>query len=227
MKKHLIIAIAAVLLIGCKKKDDVVLSIAVDFEYTRISPMAVKFINNSTGCTEYKWDFGDGTYAYGKDGALHEYESVGKYPVTLIGTANGHKYEYTKTVVIAEPEVYFAGFRLYKIPYENRYYKLIFKDDNLLPSSWDFQTTYTPLLTNSDMPYTFAFSTPRRLVDINSHNQYVIQVMRTTNASSSDNDVQCLKQALKVKEIKTYQTEYVLRTSTDGTAVGILMYYEY
>lgn len=223
MKRAYILILAAVILSGCKKTT----SVLVDYDIVRISPLMFKFVNYSHGCDSYKWDFGDGMWSYATDYALHEYETTGKYTVTLIGDADGDKYEYRQVVNVTVPDCYISGFTLYNIPYENQYYKVVFKDDNLLPSSWDFQSAYTPLLTEADLPYTFTFSNPRILEDLDSHDHYNIQVIRTANASSSDGDKQCLKQQLKVKDIKTYKQQYILSTETDATTVGINFVYGY
>ena len=223
MKHAYIIILAVVILSGCEKTT----SVLVDYDIVRMSPLMFKFVNYSHGCDSYKWDFGDGTWSYATDYALHEYETTGKYTVTLIGDADGDKYEYRQVVNVTVPDCYISGFTLYNIPYENHYYKVVFKDDNLFPSSWDFQSAYTPILTEADLPYTFTFANPRILEDLNSHDHYNIQVIRTVNASSSDGDKQCLKQQLKVKDIKTYKQQYILSTETDATTVGILMQYAY
>lgn len=223
MKRAYILILAAVILSGCKKTT----SVLVDYDIVRMSPLMFKFVNYSHGCDSYKWDFGDGMWSYATDYALHEYETTGKYTVTLTGDADGDKYEYRQVVNVTVPDCYISGFTLYNIPYENQYYKVVFKDDNLLPSSWDFQSAYTPLLTEADLPYTFTFANPRILEDLDSHDHYNIQVIRTANASSSDGDKQCLKQQLKVKDIKTYKQQHILSTETDATTVGINFIYGY
>lgn len=219
--KRLFPLLVAVLLIGCKDTHTVL----VDYEAVRLSPLMYKFINYSHGCDSYKWDFGDGTWSNATDYALKEFATTGTYTVTLIGSSDGNKYEYQQRINVTVPDCYISGYTLYHIPYENQYYKLIFKDDNLLPSSWDFNTGYTPLLTSDDLPYTRVLVNPKLLSDIDSHDHYTVQVMRTTNAANTSGDKQCLKQTIKVKDIKTYQPEYILSTETDATTVGILMDY--
>lgn len=220
MKKVLLFIVAA-LLMACH--DDVVL---VDFDCERVSPLMYSFTNNSLGCDEYKWDFGDGMWSYGLN-ATHEYEEPGTYIVTLTAIADGEKYDKRVKINVTEPLIYFAGYTLYSIPYEDRYYKVVFKDDNLFPSSWDFQTIYTPILDNTDIPYTTMWKQPQVLEDIDSHSYYTIQVIRTTNASNDNNDVSCTKQKLTVKDIKKYIPEYILKTETGSTTIGIHMEYRY
>lgn len=219
--KKVLLFIAAAILMACH--DDVIL---VDFDCERVSPLMYSFTNNSLGCDEYKWDFGDGMWAYGLN-ATHEYEEPGTYIVTLTAIADGEKYDKRVKINVTEPLVYFAGYTLYSIPYEDRYYKVVFKDDNLFPSSWDFQTVYTPILDNTDIPYTTMWKQPQVLEDIDSHTYYTIQVIRTTNASNDNNDVSCTKQKLTVKDIKRYLPEYILKTETGSTTIGIHMEYRY
>ena len=183
-----------------------------------------EFTNLSVGCTSYKWDFGDGSFAYGTD-AIYTFEKPGTYYVTLFGEVSGERYNHREKIEVSIPDAYFAGYRLYGIPYENRYYKLVFKDDALLPSSWDFQTVYSPMLENADLPYTVRFNTPRAC-DPYKHDYYTIQVMRSTNATSAD-DVSCMKQKITAKQLQQYLPEYVLQTESGATAVGILMLYDY
>ena len=224
LKRLYLLLVIVAIVAGCKKPAT---SVLVDYQTVRLSPLMFKFVNYSHGCDSYKWDFGDGTWSYASDYALHEFSQLGTYTVTLTGTAEGYKYEYRQVVRVTEPACYIAGFVLYNIPYENQYYKVVFKDDNLFPSSWDFQSGYTPILTEDDLPYVYRFGSPRYMEDLNSHDHYNIQVVRTANASSSDGDKQCLKQQWKVKDIQTYQPEYILSTETDATTVGILMEYAY
>lgn len=194
----------------------------VDFSYSRQSPMMFQFINQSSGCDSYKWDFGDGTWSNSED-AYHEYSEIGTYTVTLTGTSNGSSFRKSRTIKVTMPQIYIAGYTLYQIPYENKYYKLEFKDDNLLPSEWDFATSFTPLLNKSDMPYTRMFTNPKQCENISSHTYYTVTVLRanTTNGSTT----QCMKQKLYVKDILNYNEEYILNTTS--TSIGVHMRYEY
>lgn len=200
--------------------------VVIDYAITRLSPLMFQFDNRSTGCNSFRWDFGDGTWAETAN-AVHAYEATGTYSVTMISIANGEKYNKAITVQVTQPDIYFAGFVIYNIPYENKYYKLVFKDDGLLPSSWDFQTAYTPMLTESDLPYVREWTEPKLLENINGHAYYTIEVQRS-NTTSSSTGTQCMKQQLKVKDIlSTYSQEYILQTETGSTAIGLLMLYDY
>ena len=225
MKRLPVLLLIACALLACSPEKKTV--IYLDFEITRLSPFLFSFTNLSTGYDSYKWDFGDGTFSFATDEALHDFEVVGTYTVTLIATVDGVNYERRKTVEVTKPDIYFAGYTIYSIPYQNRYYKLVFKDDNLLPSSWDFKTAYTPMLDDTYLPYTRMFTTPVLLENIGNHTYYTIQVIRTTNASNTSNDINCMKQQLKVKDILNYLPEYILQTETGNTAIGIHMLYDY
>ena len=51
---------------------------------TKICPgFSVNFTNNSSGMTDYVWDFGDGSKYEGKDPGVHSYKAEGKMTVTL------------------------------------------------------------------------------------------------------------------------------------------------
>ena len=223
MKRAFFLLAICAILCACEKQSQ---TIRVDFDYKRETPLMVSFTNLSSGADAYRWDFGDGMWSQGYD-AIHEYETTGEYVVTLTATIGGIKYDKQTTIAIDEPDAYIAGYTLYRIPYENRYYKVVFKDDALLPSSWDFQTQYTPMLDASDLPYTARLLTPRLFENIDAHEYYTVQVVRNTSTSNASGDASCMKQRLEVKDIKQYQPEYILRTETNSTAIGIIMQYEY
>ena len=223
MKRALFyIAFAAILFTGCENKPKQVL---VDFDVERISPLMVRFTNTSVGCDSYKWDFGNGTWAYGRD-ALCTYESTGTYTVTLTATADGTKYDRRRSLEITKPDVYFAGFTIYKIPYENKYYRLVFKDDALLPSDWDWYTIYTPLLDDTDLPYTYYLQNPQLVENPDSHDYWTITLVRNTTTSGAD-DTNCLKAKLTRKDLQQYQPEYIFRSESGTTAFSVLMGYDY
>lgn len=212
----------AVLLIGCKQQTQVL----VDFDVTRRTPLLYEFTNYSHGCDSYKWDFGDGSWAYGTD-AYHAYEKPGTYTVTLIGYSDGGSHQRQQTLYVTTPAVYIAGYTLYSIPVENRYYKTVFKDDALLPSSWDFESAYTPLIDEDMLPYSVRFQTPRLMENIDAHDYYTVQLIRTNNAANDDNDVSCTKQKWRVSDIKEYQPEYIFQTESGATAFGVIIEYAY
>ncbi len=225
MKRLYYTLLAVAILSSCNKPAE--LQTGVDFASERIAPLMFRFTNLSTGYAEYRWDFGDGTFSLGVD-ALHTYETTGTYTVSLMATTEtGARAIHQQTIDITTPAVYFAGVTYYRIPYDNRYYKVVFKDDALLPSSWDFQTQYTPMLSADYLPYHYQFTTPRILQSPSTHTYYSIQVFRTENAANSNGDVSCMKQQLKVSDLLRYLPEYVLQTESGATAIGIKMQYSY
>ena len=222
MSKRLFYILCAAILCGCSNYEPDALA----FTYERIAPLMYTFTSQSVGYEDYKWDYGDGTYSFGIDG-IHAYEEPGTYTVTLIASLNGTKYDKRATINVTTPATHIAGYTLYHIPYEDRYYKVVFKDDALFPSAWDFQTVYTPMLDETDLPYTVYFNNPVLMENMESHDYYTVQVIRTTNAANDNNDVSCMKQKLTVKELKTYRPEHILQTESGATAVGVIMEYRY
>ena len=222
MKYAFFLVVVAVTICSCANDVPAV----IGFEYDRLSPLMYQFTNTSVGFDEYKWDFGDGTFSFGTN-AMHEFATTGTYTVTLIGMYNGSKYDFRQTIDVSVPAVCFAGYTLYSIPYQDRYYKVVFKDDALFPSSWDFQSQYTPMLDDSDLPYTIYFRNAREAENIDSHDYYTVQVIRTTDASTTAHDVSCMKQKITVKQLKQYQPQYILETESGSTIIGIRMEYRY
>lgn len=229
MTNRILILIAAAFLCACGGNDPDTPSgtkqVFVDFDYNRLSPLIVEFTNNSKNCDSYKWDFGDGMWANGTD-AIHEYADIGTYTVTLTATADGKKYDKRATIIITQPTAYVDGFTIYKIPYENKYYRLVFKDDALLPSSWDWNTIYTPLLDDSDMPYSYTMNTKMEFTNPTQHDYWTISLMRA-NSSSGSGETSCLKCKLLQSELLQYRPEYIWRSESGNTAFGIKMGYTY
>ena len=197
-------------------------SVNIRFEYELVSPFTYEFTNKSTGATSYRWDFGDGETATTND-ATHKYAGAGTYKVTLTGTYNGQKYDSRVTIIVKNPSIYIAGYKLYKIPYENKYYKVVCKDDDLFTTNWGFETVYSPLLDASDLPYTKYFNNPLLMDKLDGDNYYTFQVLWSNNTSGSG--TQCLKQKLKKTEILKYKDEHILKSDNGETELGILMEY--
>lgn len=243
MKRTLFIAIIAAIICSCDHSNEPTITpggdtggdtggggggtktLVIDYDYQRISPLMVKFTNNSSGFDSYKWDFGDGMWANGKD-AMHEYSEIGTYTVTLTGTADGKKYDKRVTIQITQPTAYFSGYTLYTIPYENKYYKLIFKDDALLPSDWDFYTVYSPLLDNTDIPYSVDWQHIQEIENPDNHEYWTIQLVRNDKQTASS-DVSCAKAKLTLADLKKYKPEYIFRTESGSTVFGVFVTYEY
>ncbi len=222
MKKLILFMVIAVCITACNGRNEPS-DPSVRFAYKQVSPFTYEFTNKSTGVTSYKWDFGDGTSASTKD-ATHKYTSSGKYIVTLTGTYNGEKYDSRATLEVKNPSIYIAGYKLYRIPYENKYYKIVCKDDDLLGTNWGFETVYTPLLDASDLPYVKYFSSPLLMDKLDGDNYYTFQVFESNSTTGSG--TQCLKQKLQKTEILKYKDEHILQSDNGETKLGIIMQYQ-
>ena len=201
-------------------------NVTIDFSIQQMAPFMYKFTNKSKGAESYKWDFGDGSYSFDKD-AMYTYSAAGTYAVTLTGTTkNGSKYDCRKTLTVKTPKIYISGYALNKIPYENKYYKVVCKDDDLLTTHWGFSTIYTPLLDNSDIPYICNFQDWQEMTELDGDNYYTFYVYYTSNTSSTSGDTQVLKQKLTKAEILTYQNKHILKSNNGETELAILFSYE-
>lgn len=198
----------------------------ISFTYERLSPIMVKFTNTSVGCDDFEWDFGDEMYATGKD-ATHEYAELGTYIVYLTGKVDGKTYTHAEKIDLTRPTgIWITGYTIYKIPYNNKYYRFSFKDDALLPSSWDWYSTYTPSLTESALPYEYTFQNPQKFDQPYTHEYWKIQMLRANNQSGSG-ETSCLTGKLQLKDLERYQPEYVFRGESGTSAFGIHIGYEY
>ena len=221
MKKiySLILFTAAIMFAGCNGNEPE--KVKLGFEYQKIPPFTYKFINKSSGADSYKWDFGDGTYATTRD-AEHTYSATGTYIVTLTATKNGEKYDNRVYITVSKPKIYLVRCVLYDMPYENKYYKIVCKDDDLLTTNWGFTTTYSPLLDNTDLP--FYWNINKLMNELDGDNYYTFQVFWSNNTTSDG--TQCLKQKLQKTEILKYKSEHILSSDNGQTKIGIQMRYE-
>ena len=197
--------------------------VSVNFSYKVTQPFTYEFENLSTGVSSYKWDFGDGNTA-NTINAKHTYASIGTYTVTLTGIKNGTKYDCRKKVTVKKPSIYIAGYTLYSIPFENKYYKVKCEDDDWFETNWGFTTNYTPLLDNSDIPYTRLFNSPLLMDKLDGDNYYTFYVYYSSNTTASG--TQCLKQKLNKTEILKYKEEHILTSDNGKTKLGIIMQYK-
>ncbi len=221
-----ILFVVAFLFVGCNTNEPN--QVKLGFEYERKTPLMVQFTNTSAGFLYYQWDFGDGTSS-NSENSIHFYDTLGEYTVTLTGTTmDGSKYDYRATVNITEPDIYIIGYSLYVIPYENRYYKLIFKDD-LQSSDWNWETIYTPLLDNTKLPYTYYFQNPQMIEQPKNHSYWKVQVVRNSTNTSSSGDVTCVTDKITKEQLLEYRSKYLIATSADGktTIAYVLIGYEY
>lgn len=239
--RFLFVALAALALIACSKKDEPTYNPGgggstpgggdkyppvISFSMERLSPIMVDFANTSQYCNDFTWDFGDGTTAHGKD-ATHEYEELGTYIVRLIGKVDGKEYETRQKLELTKPTgIWITGYTIYKIPYENKYYRFSFKDDALLPSSWDWYSTYTPKLTEGALPYVYEFQNPQKFDQPYTHEYWKIQMLRA-NSQSGSGETSCLTGKLTLKDLERYQPSYTWRSDAGTTAFSIHIGYEY
>lgn len=100
--KYLIVAFAMVAIAGCTKfQETIIPEIDVIFEL-EVNGNDVRFINNTKGASNFRWDFGDGNESTDPN-AEHQYPGKGKYVATLYATStNGATYEASAVINIAK-----------------------------------------------------------------------------------------------------------------------------
>lgn len=221
MKKinYIILFAAAILFAGCNGKGNEPEQPTLSFEYKKIPPFTYQFTNTSIGYADFKWDFGDGNFATMRD-AEHTYAAAGKYIVTLTATLNGEKYDTRLTLTVPKPKVYMDGFVLYSIPYQNKYYRVVCLDDDII-THWDYYTISSPLLDNSDLPYSFAYN-PKLMDGLDGDNYYNIYVYYANNSTATGTE--CIHGKLQKTDILKYRSEYIF--TSGNTKVGVQMHYE-
>lgn len=78
-------------------------AVIVDFDIERTSdPLMYRFINLSSGATDFRWDFGDGAFGFAKDEAMYRFENKGTYTITLTATVDGRQYIQRKILEIED-----------------------------------------------------------------------------------------------------------------------------
>lgn len=82
-------------------QDETGQNVIVDFGIEPTSnPLMYRFPNLSSGATDFRWDFGDGTFSFAKDAAMKGFEKAGTYTVTLTATVGDHQYVQRKIVEV-------------------------------------------------------------------------------------------------------------------------------
>lgn len=77
-------------------------TVSVDFEIeTTSNPLMYRFPNLSSGATDFRWDFGDGSFSLGKE-AIKTYERAGTYTVTLTANVGDHQYVQRKILEVGK-----------------------------------------------------------------------------------------------------------------------------
>ena len=82
-------------------QDETGQNVIVDFGIEPMSnPLMYRFPNLSSGATEFRWDFGDGTFSFAKDAAIYCYDRAGTYTVTLTASVGDRQYIQRKTLEV-------------------------------------------------------------------------------------------------------------------------------
>lgn len=75
--------------------------VVVDFELEGTgASLWCNFNNLSSGATEFRWDFGDGTFSFAKDRATKVYDKPGTYTVTLTANVGDRQYVQRKIIEV-------------------------------------------------------------------------------------------------------------------------------
>ena len=215
----------------------------VDFSYS-IKDRNVTFTSVSDSKVKtFVWDFGDGT-AFGKGKTTtHTYAKDGTYTVILGGYwdykgQTVKKYSEKKITVKGSSgsgtentpswkEAYITGFRVYKIPDNNYYYKIEFNYASLAGNKM-IETAKKELF-KTDLPYDFVLSSPFLMPG--GENAFELCSLMDMYVYKSyyswQSDTQCLHQTkeLEFGDIKG-EKEYVFTSSKGETQVSVLFKYK-
>ena len=192
------------------------------FTFKTEAPLKVVLTNTSTNATSYEWDFGDGKTSTEKN-PTHRYSAVGSYIITLVAKNPSGSQQYRQTVQITAPKVFVKGLRYESVGKKGKYYKSVCKDDDLFSGTW-WNTNYTPMLTDNNLPYEYIFSSPIEMTGLSGDNYYTVYVY--WNNTSSGDGTQILKQKLYTESIKLYLDELVLQSDNWDTMISILFEYK-
>ena len=192
------------------------------FTYTTAAPLKVILNNTSTNATAYEWDFGDGNTSTEKN-PTHRYSTVGSYIITLVAKNPSGSQQYRQTVQINAPKVFVTGIRYDAVGKEGKYYKSVCKDDDLFTNTW-WNTEYTPMLSENNLPYTYHFSSPIEMTGLSGDTYYTVYVY--WNNKTSGDGTQILKQKLYTEVILTYPEELGLVNDNWDTVIYILFDYQ-
>ena len=194
-----------------------------NFTYQLQQPLAVKFTDNSTGDpTKIEWDFGDGATS-SQTSPTHKYTSTGDYIVTQTVSNSAGKSSSRKTIRIPTPSVYISGVKYLRVGRESMYYRAVCKDDDFFTTTW-FNTGYTPLLSNSALPYNYTFTSPKLMNGLSDDNYYTIYVY--WNTKTNGDGTQILKQKMYTSSIMKYPEQITLTSDNADTQVAILFSYK-
>ena len=193
------------------------------FSFKLQQPLAVEFTNESSNnATQLLWDFGDGSTST-EANPIHKYSSAGSYIVTLTAKNNAGSNSIRNTVNIPVPKVYVKGIKYLQVGKPNMYYKTTCKDDDIFTTTW-FNTGYTPLLSNSNLPYDYIFTSSVLMSGLDEDNYYTIFVY--WNTKTNGDGTQILKQKMSTSSIKQYPEQIVLTSDNKDTQVAVLFSYK-
>lgn len=192
------------------------------FTYKTEAPLKVVLTNTSTNATSYEWDFGDGKTSTEKN-PTHKYSAAGSYIITLVAKNPAGSKQYRQTVQISAPKVFVKGIKYNYVGKKGKYYKSICKDDDLFTNTW-WNTGYTPMLSDSNLPYSYIFANPVEMTGLSGDNYYTIYIY-WSNSTSGDG-TQILKQKLYKESIMLYLDEYALQNDAWDTEIAVLFEYK-
>ena len=192
------------------------------FTYKTEAPLKVVLTNTSTNATSYEWDFGDGKTSTEKN-PTHRYSAVGSYIITLVAKNPSGSQQYRQTIQISAPKVFIKGIRYNYVGKKGKYYKSVCKDDDLITHTW-WNTGYTPMLSDSNLPYSYIFTTPVEMTGLSGDNYYTVYVY-WSNTTSGDG-TQILKQKMYKESIMSYLDELEIQNDNWDTDISVLFEYK-
>ena len=192
------------------------------FTYKTEAPLKVVLTNTSTNATSYEWDFGDGKTSI-EQNPTHRYSAVGSYIITLVAKNPTGSQQYRQTVKISAPRVFIKGIRYNYVGKNGKYYRSVCQDDDFFTNTW-WKTGYTPMLTDSNLPYSYIFPSPVEMTGLSGDNYYTVYVY--WNNTTSGDGTQILKQKMYKESIMLYLDEIGIQTDNRDTNISVLFEYK-
>lgn len=243
MKRFLLFLMAATaILCSCEKKDQVESNTStgtyekpsgeitpgetkVQFTATAKAPLSVVIQDQSENIsTIMYYDMGDGSKVMQKNQGerfVYRYSKEGQYIITA--TAAMYQMEAKKTVTINTPSIYVVGYSYNKVDKPGKYYWSKLDDDGPWVIYTKMQTSYTPALNNSTLPYTVSFTNPALLDNPSKHSYYTLYVY--WNDTQSGKGTQCLKQDVQLYKFLAYPDYIDVQNNSGNTQVRLIMGY--
>ena len=193
------------------------------FSYQIQQPLSVAFTNSSSNNpSKTTWDFGDGSTS-SEYSPIHKYAEAGSYLVTLTVYNSAGTSNIRKNITINTPKVYVSGVKYIRVGKENNYYRALCKDDDFFTTTW-WKTTYTPLLDNKSLPYSFNFSSPILMDGLEDDEYYTVYIY--WNTKTNGDGTQILKQKIYTSSIYKYPSEIILTSDNKDTQVAVMFSYK-